>query len=125
MTMFELSTKARFSAAHHLQAYQGSCAQFHGHNWDVEVCVRGEEVDKGGLLVDFREMKAALATAIADLDHADLNALEAFRDINPTSENIARFLFEALSAALNNDRYHVHCVSVNETADSRATYWKS
>jgi len=121
--MFELSVTSRFSAAHHLQEFPGSCATLHGHNWDVEVFVRGEDLSEIGILVDFRELKQSVKAALDELDHADLNALDAFRNRNPTSENIARFLFRRLSAAVNTDRYRVHKVSVNETPEARATYW--
>lgn len=123
--MFELSIKTRFSAAHHLKDYRGSCAALHGHNWEVEIFVRGEELDETGILLDFREMKSSIAAAVADLDHSDLNTLDAFEGRNPTSENIARFIFEETSGMLNRGNCRVDRVSVSETADARATYWKS
>ena len=49
--MFEVSVRAHFSAAHHLPGYPGTCASAHGHNWEVEVFVRGEELDDDTLLL--------------------------------------------------------------------------
>jgi len=123
--MFELSIKTRFSAAHHLKDYHGSCAALHGHNWEVEVFVRGEELDDAGILMDFREMKATVARALADLDHSDLNEHDAFKGRNPTSENIAKFLFDEMSGLLDGGTCCVHRVSVKETAEATAIYWES
>jgi 6-pyruvoyltetrahydropterin/6-carboxytetrahydropterin synthase len=120
--MYELSIKTRFSAAHRLRDYPGSCAVLHGHNWDVEVFVRGETLDEMGILIDFRRLKAKVKGVIDDIDHVDLGATEAFGAVNPTSENIARFLYERLSREINDDRRRVDRVSVNETPEARATY---
>jgi 6-pyruvoyltetrahydropterin/6-carboxytetrahydropterin synthase len=122
--MYELSVKTRFSAAHRLRDYQGACAMVHGHNWDVEVFVRGAELDEAGLLVDFRVLKDAVRASLEQLDHADLNTIEWFREHNPTSECIARYLFERLEAGLDAARCRVHRVAVSETPESRAVYWK-
>jgi 6-pyruvoyltetrahydropterin/6-carboxytetrahydropterin synthase len=122
--MFELSIKTRFSAAHHLVGYPGSCASLHGHNWEVEVVVHGKRLDKTGILMDFRELKAAVNQIIKEIDHSDLNAVAALKGVNPTSENIAKFLFGRISKAVNGPRSRVARVSVNETPDSRAVYWR-
>ncbi len=123
--MFELSVKSHFSAAHRLVEYDGSCAALHGHNWDVEVYIRGEDLDVSGLLVDFREVKAAVKRVLGEIDHVDLNATDAFGDLSPSSENIAKFLYESLSREINNERCAVHRVAVFETPTSRAVYWAS
>jgi 6-pyruvoyltetrahydropterin/6-carboxytetrahydropterin synthase len=123
--MFELSVKGHFSAAHRLMQYDGSCATLHGHNWDVEVYVRGETLDASGLLVDFKEVKAAVNRVLEEVDHVDLNATEAFGHTSPSSENIALFLYRRLSADINDGRCVVHRVAVYETPNSRAVYWES
>lgn len=62
--MFELKAQMYFSAAHHLLNYEGECEHQHGHNWLVEAYVKGENLDKSNILVDYkvlkREMKACL-----------------------------------------------------------------
>ena len=121
--MFEISIQGHFSSAHRLVGYEGKCAVPHGHNWHVEVFVRGEGLDERGILVDFRELKTAVGEELAELDHADLNALAAFTDMNPTSENIARYLFERLSSALDKPECRVSRVEVSETPGSKAAYW--
>ncbi|MBA4389029.1 MAG: 6-carboxytetrahydropterin synthase QueD [Verrucomicrobia bacterium] len=122
--MFELSVKTHFSAAHHLRGYPGLCASVHGHNWHVEVFVRGEKLSRTGMLVDFRKIKDAVKAVMKKLDHTDLNKLPAFRKTNPTSENIARFIHEATAAQLNCRQYKVAMVTVGETSESRASYWE-
>lgn len=122
--MFELSIRTRFSAAHHIEGYAGACAAHHGHNWEVEVFVRGQTLDRRGLLVDFRKMKRVVGRVVNEIDHTDLNTVETLRDKNPTSENIAEFLYHRIGAALNTERYRVHRVVVGETSETRAAYWE-
>jgi len=122
--MFELSVTARFSAAHHLRGYPGVCAAPHGHNWDVRVFVRGSRPNRMGVIVDFRELRQAVEQVIKRLDHTDLSALELFRGKNPTSENIARFLFREISARVNCRTHKVSRVSVQETPGTEASYWE-
>jgi len=102
----------------------GKCASLHGHNWEVEVFAQGEEVNDTGILADFRHLKDAVGSVLNDIDHSDLNALGIFKDSNPTSENIARFLYEKLSEKLNCDTYRISRVCVSETPGTRATYWE-
>ncbi len=122
--MFELSVKTRFSAAHRLVKYPGACANLHGHNWDVEIFVRGSELDEIGILADFKELKQAISDIINECDHVELNTLPEFSDKNPTSENIARYFYRFLSEKLNCERYRIHKVSVYETPGSCASYWE-
>jgi len=122
--MFEVSIKAQFSAAHRLEGYRGACEDLHGHNWDVEVFVVGEELDESGILVDFRVVREAVEAEIETLDHTDLNEHPAFVAGNPTSENIARLLFAQLSQRLGGEQFRVSRVSVNETPGSKASYWE-
>jgi 6-pyruvoyltetrahydropterin/6-carboxytetrahydropterin synthase len=121
--MFEVSISGSFSAAHHLAGYQGKCEAAHGHNWDVDVRVRGESLDEIGILLDFRDLKKHLRDVLETVDHRDLNELDLFKDRNPTSENIAQFLCERLAARIDCSRYVVHSVSVHETRGCVATYW--
>lgn len=122
--MFELSVRDHFSAAHFLRGYQGKCATRHGHNWEVDVRVRGKRLNAAGMLTDFREIKDALNRVLKDLDHRDLNETGAFRKLNPTCENLARHLFTRLSKELNDRRLKVFRVDVRETASSGVGYWE-
>lgn len=121
--MFELSIRTHFSAAHRLPGYDGPCAEVHGHNWEVEVYVRGAEVNGLGMVMDFGEIKREVRLALEELDHRDLNALPFFTQSSPSSENLARHLHAALSRRLNGPRCRVHKVTVHETPGTSASYW--
>lgn len=121
--MFELSIRTHFSAAHHLVGYPGSCAAMHGHNWGIDVFVRGRELDATGILVDFRLLKDSVRELLKDLDHTDLNQSTEFKTVNPTSENIARYLYRRLSSALDCAQYRIAKVTVCETPDNTSSYW--
>ena len=68
----------------------------HGHNWKVEVTVAAKELDKAGLGIDFKILKRETKQILGLLDHKYLNELTPFVGISPSSENIARFLFDEL-----------------------------
>ena len=120
--MYEISIKTHFSAAHHLAGYEGACADLHGHNWGVEVFVRGTTLNELGMLIDFAEVKQTVTGILVSLDHSDLNALPAFENCNPTSENIARYLFRELSTKFTGDKTRVHRVTVHETPGNGVSY---
>jgi 6-pyruvoyltetrahydropterin/6-carboxytetrahydropterin synthase len=120
--MYEVSIATHFSAAHRLVGYKGPCANPHGHNWEVEVFIRGTALDDMGMLVDFRLVKKAVAEVLSKLDHSDLNVSPAFKGSNPTSENIARYLHKKLAAKLDSKTHAVYAVSVRESPGSAVTY---
>lgn len=122
--MFELSAKGRFSAAHQLRGYPGSCAEFHGHNWDVEIFVRGDKLNEIGILLDFRDLKDALNDVLKELDHVDLGNVEEFKSLNPTSENLSRYIFYKLADRIEAVGGKLDRVSVYETPETRSTYWE-
>jgi 6-pyruvoyltetrahydropterin/6-carboxytetrahydropterin synthase len=122
--VFEVYTKTHFSAAHRLDGYPGDCARTHGHNWMVEVYVKCRELNEIGIGIDFRDIKESVKQVLSQLDHFDLNELEAFRETNPSSENIARFLYQELSAKLNSGTIKVSKVKVSETPGAGAFYWE-
>lgn len=121
--MFHVFVKTHFSAGHHLRNYPGNCEKPHGHNWNVEVTVRATELDELGMAIDFRTVKEATNKVLDSLDHCDLNSHPAFQDQNPSSENIAAYVFMALRDLLTNDRYQMHSVTVCETESSGTTYF--
>jgi len=120
--LFEVKIISNFAAAHYLKGFRGKCENLHGHNWKVEVVLRGKSLEGNGILVDFGEVKAATREALEEVDHKYLNELPFFSENNPSSENIARFLFERLSAKLNTSNRRLHSVSAWESADACATY---
>ena len=121
--MYELKIVSQFAAAHQLREYHGGCENLHGHNWKIEVFVKGEKLGPDGLLIDFRLIKAATQKVLDGLDHAFLNELEPFREINPSSENIARYIFESLDRELMSDQVRVSRVSAWES-DTACASWE-
>ena len=121
--MYELKIITQFAAAHRLENFYGKCEGLHGHNWKVEVFLVGEQLDETGLLMDFGKIKAQTNDLLKEIDHKYLNELEAFRKQNPSSENLARYLFERLSADLNQDGVQVSRVNVWESDTSCASYY--
>ncbi|MHC1729886.1 MAG: 6-carboxytetrahydropterin synthase QueD [Syntrophobacteraceae bacterium] len=120
--VFDIKIVSSFAAAHNLRDFQGKCENLHGHNWKVEVVLRGNLLEENGILVDFGEVKAATKDALEELDHKYLNDLPFFVTNNPSSENIARFLFERLSAKFNTENRCLYSVSAWESANACATY---
>ena len=121
--MYELKIITEFAAAHNLRNFRGKCEALHGHNWKVEVVVSDADLDESGVVLDFAEVKAATKEIMAEIDHRYLNDLPFFTKNNPSSENIARYIFERLQNALNDDRVRVRRVSAWESQDACATYF--
>jgi len=116
--MYEVLVRSDFSAAHNLRNYEGKCENLHGHNWIAEVALSSEKLNDNGLLFDFRVLKEKLKTILDELDHTNLNDLKYFKEDNPTSENIAKFIFDMLKK----DGIKPQRVSVWESDTSCATY---
>ncbi len=98
--MYELVIQSDFSAAHRLRMYDGDCERLHGHNWRVDVHLEADEVGHLGMVVDFRVVKSLLEKVLEEFDHHDLNQLERFQQENPTTENIARAVYQELAHRL-------------------------
>ncbi len=120
--MYEIMIQESFSAAHRLRNYSGQCEDLHGHNWRVDVVVRARELDSTGLAIDFKELKKHTREILSGLDHAFLNELEPFQQLNPSSENIARFIFQGLRERLAGRNLSVMRVNVWESDHSCASY---
>lgn len=123
MPRFELKIRTDFAAAHQLRGYAGDCARLHGHNWRVELYVECSELDDLGMGIDYKIMKRELKAALAGWDHYNLNDVPPFDAINPTSENVARVLYEEMSRRLDDDRLRVSRIVIGETCTASVTYW--
>jgi 6-pyruvoyltetrahydropterin/6-carboxytetrahydropterin synthase len=120
---FEVMIERNFSSAHQLRGYKGKCENLHGHNYKIEIYARGAELDNIGLLVDFGELKEAADEVVQYLDHRNINELEPFdEEVNPSAENLARYILERVSAQVGDDRVQVYKVRCFETPTSVATY---
>ncbi len=121
--MFELKIVANFSAAHQLREFQGACEQLHGHNWKLEVYVTGEDLNKIGVVLDFKILKGYVKEILDTLDHKFLNELSTFQDHNPSSENIARYVAQELAQRLEDPKIKISRVTAWESENACATYY--
>jgi 6-pyruvoyltetrahydropterin/6-carboxytetrahydropterin synthase len=120
--MYELKIITEFSAAHNLRNFRGKCEALHGHNWKVEVVLSGKNLDDSGVVLDFAEVKAATSEIMSEIDHRYLNDLPFFVENNPSSENIARYIFHRLQEKMDNDRVRIRRVTAWESQDACASY---
>lgn len=120
--MYHLTILTDFAAAHNLINYQGDCENLHGHNWKVEVQVAARELNDAGLGIDFKILKKETKELLGTLDHKYLNDLPMFKGLSPSSEHIARYLFDELGKILNDDNIVVERVTVWESDRACASY---
>ncbi|MBN1913263.1 MAG: 6-carboxytetrahydropterin synthase QueD [Candidatus Omnitrophica bacterium] len=118
--MYSVRIEGDFSSAHNLRGYKGKCEDLHGHNWKVGVVVRKPKTDKTGMVMDFKLLKARLNAILDTLDHKHLNKIAYFKKVNPTSENIAKYLYDRMRAR----KVDVYSVTVWESDSSSATYYE-
>ena len=116
--MYKLKIESTFSSAHNLRGYCGKCEALHGHNWKVGVSVAKDKLDKTGMVLDFKLLKEKLNKILEKLDHRYLNDIAYFKKVNPTSENIAEFIFRNIKRQIP----QVSAVTVWENNTSCATY---
>ncbi|MBF0499340.1 MAG: 6-carboxytetrahydropterin synthase QueD [Candidatus Riflebacteria bacterium] len=120
--MHYATVKVHFDAAHRLREYSGKCANLHGHRWEVAATVAVSTLDQFGMSVDFGDIKRLLREAVDRLDHAFLNEIPPFDKINPTAENIAACLFDALHDRI--PRGSLKKITVWESPDAWSSFEK-
>ncbi len=120
--MYRVQKEAWFAASHHLRNYHGKCENMHGHNWRVLVIVEGRKLDAGGMLIDFGILKREILDVLSALDHKNLNEIEPFDRIEPSAENLARYVCDNMARRIDTERIRVAQVDVWETHTSRAMY---
>ena len=120
--MYELKVVNHFAAAHQLAMVAKKCENLHGHNWKIEVCLAGQELNAAGVLIDFGEVKTHLSEIMDRLDHKFLNELDYFKNGNPSSENIAQYIAEALQEKVKDSAVKVTRVTAWESESACATY---
>ncbi|WP_320172032.1 6-carboxytetrahydropterin synthase QueD [Maridesulfovibrio sp.] len=122
---WRLKVKKEFSAAHQLRNYGGKCENMHGHNFGVELEVEGDRLDdRVEILVDFKVLKKELGEVLDTLDHKHLNSIPYFEHRNPSSENIARYIYEEMKKRIATEHVRVVYASVSEKESSVATYFE-
>lgn len=121
--LWRLTVRSDFSSAHALRNYNGKCENIHGHNFAVEIVVQGSTLSEDThLLIDFKILKGMLKEVLDLMDHSHLNDLPFFAERNPSSENIAAFIYTELNKRLVNGNARMYSVSVSEKAAQTATY---
>ena len=121
--MFELRVEHSFPAGHALRNYQGKCANVHGHNYRVQVAVRGNRLNDIGLLVDFGELKRTLRAIAEEMDHQFLNDLPAFAERNPSAENVALHVYEQMLARMGEELARAGVSITEVTVQETDTAW--
>jgi len=121
-TRYQLKVVTDFAAAHTLKDYPGACSRMHGHNWKVELEAVATQLDDIGMGVDFKVMKQAAREVGGRLDHQYLNDLEPFKNVNPTAENIAAYMYKEISARINSDSIKVTALTLWETERACVRY---
>jgi 6-pyruvoyltetrahydropterin/6-carboxytetrahydropterin synthase len=123
--MFEVTVEDSFAAGHYLRNYKGKCENPHGHNYKIRVTLAGKELDKAGLLLDFKDLRDVMKHVIERLDHKMINELEPFTVLNPSAENLAKYFYDETNGRLrstSSGRVWVKTVTVFETDTTTATY---
>jgi len=119
--VFRIGVIRHFSSAHHLRGYKGKCEALHGHNWKVVAEVESTQLDKLGMVMDFGDLKKKLDVILDELDHSLINDHDYFKEHNPSSEELARYLFKRLAASIE-EPAKVSSVKVWESPGSFAVY---
>jgi 6-pyruvoyltetrahydropterin/6-carboxytetrahydropterin synthase len=122
--MYELSIETAFASAHQLRGYQGKCEALHGHNWKVQVHVTAERLNEIDIALDFHDLKRITNEVVSQLDHVCLNELFPFTERNPSSENIARWIYDSLKKRLAEYEVRLSAVTVWESDTASATYYE-
>lgn len=112
--MYKLCVKSKFSAAHKLLNYPGACGGIHGHNWTIEVTVGSETLDENGMVIDLLELKKHIDECVSQFDHRLINEVAPFDKLNPTSENIARHLYDYISKKITLQVLEVKVAEVDD-----------
>jgi 6-pyruvoyltetrahydropterin/6-carboxytetrahydropterin synthase len=121
--MFEVTIEETFAAGHALRNYKGKCENVHGHNYRCQVTLEGAELDDIGLLVDFVELKRVVHGVLDRMDHQWLNEFPPFDVLNPSAENMARYIYEQVSEGLKTrEGVRIGLVRLWETDTANATY---
>ena len=128
--MYSIKIESYFSAAHFLRGYRGKCEELHGHNWKVEITTEAKKLDKTGMVLDFKDLKMELNKVLEKLDHKCLNNIAYFsaaggsasggKKANPTSENVAQYIYKNLKSPIKN----LKSVTVWESHNSCASYYE-
>lgn len=122
--MLTVTRRFEISYSHRLPGYQGQCANLHGHNAHIEVSFSHLGIQTGaypGMIIDFKDINSKVGKILDEFDHAHLNDMEYFKDINPTAENMTLTIANLI---MKDESIKAQLVSVKitETSDSWAMW---
>jgi 6-pyruvoyltetrahydropterin/6-carboxytetrahydropterin synthase len=114
----EIFKEFHFEAAHRLPNVPPGhkCARLHGHSFQVRLTVAGDAIEPAGWVMDFAEVKTRFNPLLERLDHYYLNEIPGLE--NPTSENIARWIWNNLKPSLP----ELSAIEIRETCTSGCIY---
>ncbi len=122
--MYEVTVKTGFSAAHQLRLYDGKYENLHGHNWSAQVMVEADELDAMGVGIDFVKLKQFVEEILSELDYQNINEIPPFDELNPSAENIARWLFLKIKEKVCTPKTRVKRVEICEMEGCGASYFE-
>jgi len=122
--LYELMVEQTFASAHQLRGYKGKCENLHGHNWKVHIHVIADRLNEIDIAIDFHDLKDMATEVLSPLDHAMLNEVFPFTEINPSSENIAKWIYDSMRKKIDSEHTRVSAVTVWESETASATYYE-
>ena len=122
LEMYEVTIIKSFSSAHLLAQIGGKCEELHGHNFKVEVTLAAPDLNESGLLIDFRVVKKWLSVILDQMDHKHLNELPCFAGINPSAENIAKYIYTSMEPKATESQVRIARIKVWESENAAVTY---
>lgn len=120
--MFELCIKGDIASAHYLRGYEGKCKNLHGHTWKIEIYLQSHQLDAIGMVADFAILKKQLKEFLMSVDHVCLNDLPFFKDVNPTTENLAKYIYQNFGRVIA--PLKLSKIQVWESDLCSVTYWE-
>jgi len=120
--MFEISVSQKFKASHAIRTTSGEFEPIHAHDWKVDAIVIGSDLDATGCVVDFAVIQRHLRSILSIWDSKNLNEFGMFLDIPPSTEFLAKCLFDQLRAVLEDEGITLKKVTIWETENCSATY---
>lgn len=132
--MIFVTRKEHFSSSHKLEnpilsnerndEIFGKCNHFHGHNYYIEVTLKGEPDKDSGYVMDLKKLKKILLNEVINIvDHQFLNELEIFKGIIPTTENMVIVFWKLLESKVKTDNCSLYSIKLYETDKNYVTYY--
>ncbi len=116
--MYKMGIEDEFEAIHFLKGDFGPETRLHGHRYRVQVTIEGKELDEFGMVFDISRLKEGLKEILNGLHYHNLNEVEGLKEVNPTVENVCKYIYEKLAHALS-------AKGKGQTKGLEVTVWES